>query len=226
MRLRRLARPSSSRARQACLQLGAHLVLIGDRDAVLGHDRHRAQNPQQRTNARRQMRHGILQVAPAVARSALRCSGSLRSPMGSMGRIFAACSHSMLVPATRRRSMNRVRRQRRVARERGARERNHVRDTCRSRSPAAASDRPRARSCATSSSEARGELRMRSRNGVMPASSAALSIGSMCRWICALLNSASTSRREVLDAEAEHAEAGAPHGRQALRPTSHRCDWC
>ncbi len=32
--------------------------------------------------------------------------------------------------------------------------------------------------------------------------------------------------REALDAEAQHPKAGAPHGGQALRASSHRCGWC
>ena len=95
------------------------------------------------------------------------------------------------MPATCRSHVVRVRRELRILRERRAGERNDVRihpDLAASRSQRYAS-----RSVsATSSSCARGELRIRSRNGVTPVASAAVSIGSMWRWICALLNSPST----------------------------------
>ena len=56
--------------------------------------------------------HCLLQDGRAWLRSRSRCAGSTSRTAGSMGRIFAACSHSIAVPATRRSRIHRVRRER------------------------------------------------------------------------------------------------------------------
>ena len=181
---------------------------------MIGNERLR--DPHQRAHARGQMRDVFLELRRASPRSAARCAGSPSRTTGSIGRIFAGWSHATVVPATRRRAYA-VMRQQLSDRARTRLPRTESRtDTCRSRIPAAASDTPRAAFRRHLPGSACGELRMRSRNGVMPGCQRGgehrLDVAVDLR----LVEFAEHVAREALDAEAEHAKSRAPHRREAL----------
>ena len=195
------------------------------REAVRRHGLERGQNPQQRADSGGQMWHALLHAASTPLVIAFDAAGSRRArPDRSAGsspadsrrspcRRCAARSFTVCGASDGSRAI--------AAPENGMTYGIHA-DLAAAPQPALGA---RAASPRRPRGVARGELRIRSRNGVMPSSSAAVSIGSMCGMICALLNSASTCG-EKLSMPKPSTRKPALRMAASRSPSSRRCGWC
>ena len=141
--------------------------------------------------------------------------------MGSIGRILAAWSHSIVGAGDMPVRVLRVRQQRGIAREGGARERNHIRI----HADLAALPQPAIGFAQGFGDVLQGRAR-RAQDQIEERRDAQLQRRGEHRldvaMDLALVELLEHVAREALDAEAQHAKAGAAHGRESLR--RHRID--
>ena len=192
-----------------------------DVDAVLGQHRRAQRDPHERAHARRQVRDALLQLRQRGFEVALDAQDDLAHESDRSAGSSPPDPIRSRVPSTCRRAYCVCGTQRRIARKRGARERNHVgihADLAALPQPAKAS-----RSVSATSSQRRAR---RAQDQIEERRDAELQRGAEHRldvtMDLALVEFLQHIAREALDAEAEHAKAGATHGREPLG--RHRID--